>query len=894
MKELITAVREARTRDVPALLAELDRAGRRSALAELKALRKEARSWPWDKQDKIRKALLVAGAGCHTGAAGCAAWIGGRDLQVWSRPPYSMLLDVLADRDREWLGDVAHRLAERPATAETLYELITGLVKTSQCAVPTADGFVRGWSDALSASQWQQNRRPLADALRTDPYLTVLVPRLFEVAELPSSLLWFDEPDDPSRWHVALALLADEGLLERASLVDAGVARLIRGGKPGELRFFLALLRRLALTREEEAERVADWTAMAADGISTVAGHAQEVLARLDEHGELPVRSLVDVSGSLLFRPEKKLVRAQLVLIGKKLRRDPSAAGELLPVVAEAFGHADIDIQERAFKLVARHLPTVDTAVREETALSASLLGPALRSAAAEVFGDLMDDRSVAEPYVELLPSAPVPRRVEAAPATLPELIEELVVLARTASRDATAFERALDGLVRHSRADRPALTEALRGALAGSWWLVDEPQSRVEQRLRSEAGITLVLAVLLGRVPVQAVQEGRAAWAGSSVCVHAALKGVMKARLWEAADAVLTGSAPFLLALPTWHTGSIDPAVLVERLRMYQQLGARPGEADFAQALLRVRRGGHQEAAAAAEAAAGLGTPEGDRLAAWLRIDRPLAAVHRFDLDRQESAARGWVERQPADWTRRALMASEENPLIQQEFPRSFHWLGSAHTPRHRTCDHWNDHSDSWIATLPEDSETLTAWLLPAIATCVTDEMRDAARPLPGLAELAGPAAEATHLAVGYALGARYPEDRLSGVDALLMLAAQQRLDAALLGEQLALLVGHRLVKLNRLADSARTAAATGAYRTVLSVLTPVLPGLLADRKATARGLSDLLSVAAECAEHCGAVGGGEPIPGLAEAASRGGSSQLVRQAARLKAAWEQSSGRA
>lgn len=151
---------------------------------------------------------------------------------------------------------------------------------------------------------------------------------------------------------------------------------------------------------------------------------------------------------------------------------------------------------------------------------------------------------------------------------------------------------------------------------------------------------------------------------------------------------------------------------------------------------------------------------------------------------------------------------------------------------------------------------------------------------------------AEATHLAVGYGMGARYPEDRLSAVDALLMLAAQQRLDTTLLGEQLVILLDHQLVKPNRLADSVRTAAATGAYRTVLSVLLPVLPGLLASKKGT-RGLSDLLSVAAECVEHCGAVGGGEPIPGLAETAARGGSSQLVRQAARLEAAWEQGSGR-
>ncbi|MFI5772825.1 DUF6493 family protein [Streptomyces sp. NPDC051658] len=888
MKELLTAVREARRLDVPTLLSGLDRAGRRSALAELKELRKEARSWPWEKQDRIRKALLVAGAGCHTGAAGCAAWIGSRDLQIWSRPPYPMLLSVLADRDPEWLGDVAHRLAARPGTAETAYELITGLVKTSRCPVPTTDGFVRGWAEAVSASQWQQKRRPLADVLRADPYVTVLVPRLFEVAELPSQMLWFDEPDDPSRWHVALAVLADEGLLERASLVDGCVARLIRGGRPGELRFFLAVLRQLALTREEEAERVADWTAMAADGISTVAGHAQEVLARLDGHGELPVRSLAEVSGSLLFRPEKKLVRAQLVLIGKTLRRDPSAADELLPVVAEAFGHADIDIQERALKIVARHLPAVDAAVREETALSASLLGPALRTAATEVFGDLMDDSTAAEPYMEVLPSAPVLRHIEPAPATLPELVEEVVALARSASRDVTAFERALDGLVRHAHTDRPALTEALRDALAGSWWLVDESQKRVEQRLRSEAGITLVVAVLLGRVPIQAVHEGRAAWSVSSVCVHAALKGVLKARLWEAADAVLTGSTPFLLAFPTWHTGSLDPAVLIERLRTYQQLGVRPGEADFAQALLRVRRDGQQ---AAAEAAGRLGTPEGDRLAAWLRADRPLATVYRFDLERQESTARGWVERQPAGWTRRILMASDEHPFIQREFPRSFHWLGSAHTPRHRTCDHGNDHPDSWLATLPEDSETLAAWLLPAMATCATDELREAARPLLGLVELGGSAAEAIHLAVGYGLGARYPEDRLSAVDALLILAAQQRLDTTSLGEQLAILLDHRLVKPTRLADSARTAAATGAYRTVLSVLVPVLPGLLANKKGT-RGLSDLLSVAAECAEHCGAVGGGEAIPGLAETAARGGSSQLVRQAVRLQAAWERGLG--
>lgn len=358
MKELLTAVRESRAHDVPDVLAGMDLAERRAALAELKALRKEVRSWRWDKQDRVRKALLVAGAGCHTGAAGCVTWIAGRDLVSWNRPPYPLVLAVLADRDPEWLGDVAHRLAARPATAETMYELISGLVKKAQCPVPTTEGFVVGWAEAISMAQWHRRRtRPLVEVLRTDPYASALLPRIFEVTELPSQMLWPDDANDPCQWANTLAALPEEGLLERSVLVDGCVTRLLRGGKLNELRFFLSLLRKLELTEQEETERLADWIGMAADGTSTVAGHAQGVLARLDGRGEISVRTLADVSASVLFRTEKKLVRSQLVLLGKVLRRETSAADELLPVVAGAFEHEDIDIQERALKLVARYLP---------------------------------------------------------------------------------------------------------------------------------------------------------------------------------------------------------------------------------------------------------------------------------------------------------------------------------------------------------------------------------------------------------------------------------------------------------------------------------------------------------------------------------------------------------
>jgi hypothetical protein len=70
--------------------------------------------------------------------------------------------------------------------------------------------------------------------------------------------------------------------------------------------------------------------------------------------------------------------------------------------------------------------------------------------------------------------------------------------------------------------------------------------------------------------------------------------------------------------------------------------------------------------------------------------------------------------------------------------------------------------------------------------------------------------------------------------------------------------------------------------------MLRHTLPVLLADlatagTAAPARGLADLLAVAAECAERTGAH---EELPHLARTADRRGSSRLAAQARRLRSA--------
>ncbi|MEK8144931.1 DUF6493 family protein [Streptomyces sp. M10(2022)] len=113
---------------------------------------------------------------------------------------------------------------------------------------------------------------------------------------------------------------------------------------------------------------------MLSGGHSLAAARAQEKLAELDEAGRLETEHLVEASRAALFRPEKKIVRAQLAMLDKAIKHDRSLTDELLPVTAEAFGHEDHSLQDKALALVVRHRKHAGDAILAELAASAELL----------------------------------------------------------------------------------------------------------------------------------------------------------------------------------------------------------------------------------------------------------------------------------------------------------------------------------------------------------------------------------------------------------------------------------------------------------------------------------------------------------------------------------------
>ncbi|MEU1556810.1 DUF6493 family protein [Streptomyces scabiei] len=871
-QSLITAVRAGAMSDVIALVDGMTDAERRACMPELRRLRGELRAESWQfPAQRAYPALHAAGAACQTGAAAVATWLTGSELRLRQAPP-AILIEMLGDRDPAWLADLVRRLAERPESALVPYELMAGLVRLAGCPVPTTDAYVRGWTDHIGRAR--RRGGTILGNLRKDPHLGELVAALFETEEIGAGGAW-RYGEGLNDWTYALTQLTGAGLLERKVMVDGCVARLLRGGgSAADDRTFLGLLTALDLTREERRERIADWTALCSDGRSPVAAYAQTLLAGLALDGEVGSRRLAELSDAVLFRPEKKLVRAQLVLLGKVLKRDPSTAAELLPAVARAFGHEDTEVQERALKLVERHLPADGAGLLGHEA--ADLLSPSLRARARKLLG-APAAWAESEPYRELLPPVPSPTRLAPAPGTAAELAEEVSALLAS-DGEVSAFERALDGLVRHAHRNRDALVAALEPVAERRWW-AGTGQEAVDRRFRdSPYGLEIVLATLFDLVSTSTLHPARNGASESAGCVHSPLAWAFEARLWEVAYRIRAEPLPFLLATPTWSTGSLEPDELVTRLDTYRGLGVRPGEVDFAQALVRVRREDTAALASAAVAARELGTREGDRLAEWLLTDIPSQPV-------QRSRTAG----------PRILVEFGELPeLLGESFPREFRRLGHPLSVYRGSwhCPHWrHEEWRHWLAVVPGRPELMAGRILRDLSLGAIEDTASGFSFLPTLAEAEGETGEAVRLCVAYGLGARRPADRLAAVDALLVLAARGQLDAPRLGAELGKLAAVGSVRPSRLAEAIRTAAATGAYGTAWAVLREVLPPLLGAlagegaARTAPRGLGDLVAVAADCAERCGARG---ELPHLAEAADRRGNSRLATQARRLRAALE------
>ncbi|MFD4138668.1 hypothetical protein [Streptomyces sp. NPDC058572] len=455
----------------------------------------------------------------------------------------------------------------------------------------------------------------------------------------------------------------------------------------------------------------------------------------------------------------------------------------------------------------------------------------------------------------------------ETAVPPLGSLAEELLVApAGRGDQDVETYERLLNAVVTWAYRDRDALAAALGPVV----------REFAGRRRGPGQGLTPVVEQAAGAARAEEPWENaERGWL--ELCRHEALDYIAGARIGEIAARLRAGDhVPSLLAAPSRPTGAVEPHDLVERLARYERSGVRPGPADLGQALLRC--GGGPVEPEVLRAAEKLELPEGPRILAWLRQGGlPHPAWWR---EREAGEPERPSRRRGARAGRRILVGTEAIEG-RGEFPRRFWSLFRTFEP-HIGCPHFGlDRRDGHtVAVLPWHPEVAAARLLSGIASAADGDGRGAPAFLHALAASEGPAGPAVHLAVAYGLASAPEQDRQAAVQALLLLAARGRLDGPLLGREVGELVALGTLKVPLLTGSLRTAAMSpGAAAPVWNVLAAALPGLLACTRPQLHGA--LLAIAADCAQQSGARG---ELPEVSALAGRPGSSQLVKQARRLR----------
>jgi hypothetical protein len=893
-ESLRDAIMSGSDHDVAALLSPVPPAQLKHLAADIKTLYQQTNAELRDSEDAWSTVgtrpsrIVVAGVMCEQTPAQVAWWIRRRDL------PFGLLRSwpsrdggqqegligelLVARRETTWLAELAARLSEAltsPGRRWELFGLIKRLIAASGAQVPLADGFVLAWLEE-------------APDMRAEPRLREIAARIFEVPGAGAFLgPWSPIPE-------RLAELTAEGVLERSAMLDSCSAKLLSDDTIGNLRGFHRLHDLLGPTPDEVGARLPTYLGMIASSQSATAKRAQAALKALDAHKPLESATLAELSDTVFSRPETNLPTAQIAWISAAIARDPAAAPELLSTLATAFGHRAVAVQQRALRLAAKHLKpkrtaskaapktgsmAVSSAVDDELRgrlreAATSLLDPALEPEARAVFGTEPEETAASTPTSTsgsapstpeaLRPPAyqPPPRPVpigsveELAEAFAPVLAQREVALAEV--------ERIMDAVARFAHSDRSAFAAAF-ASLAARHPHLKEGRYLSWARWQLSGALALLFRAALdrSRVPRGTTNE-IASWRPGAA-------KVVLVRIYELAEALVADRpAPCLLAAPTEPNGAIDPQAFLGRLAEYGACGGEPMRRDLEQALLR------------------LPPDPGPAVRAALAGQRPLPgtfpdfAEFYVRRNKDETSYDPYRETMPPAPPRAARFAdkvglnTKTRPGLSVYYAllpeRSFGDFHGASAPEIPVGD--------WPLLLPHHPDVAAAHTM----RFVLGEAMDVARipsVFPQLAETAGAPGPVTHAALAYGLAARTPENRIAAVDGLLILAARGLLDPAVLGLHIGQLLGGDMIKHNRLIPSLDDAARGGAAREIVAVAAAAVAEL-ADAPQ-ARGLPDLLLLAARYAGQ--AQAGGPPVafPHLDELAALAKPARVAQEAKRL-----------
>jgi hypothetical protein len=905
---------------------------------EPSAHEREPRDWWQLSKTPAFAAMGVGLAGGHLAADKFLVECHGRDYQV-SDAEQEAVAGVLADRNPPWLADlVERRLSARWPMGLNAWRMTRALVRLGVIDRPENPEYGAQLPIALAQ---EPPTRPsphpravpepagtggdrLARTLLADPgLLEHEVWRLFTDPgvghAMERGILWGQLPVG-DQWTDALVQLAAAGELDRDRLLDECLDAFVRDFPPNHMGWYAGLIEKLAPSAAELAVRSGRYLALLSAISKRGVTIGQQGCKALLDAGLLDPGDFLAASTPALTFPQKGVATAHLKLVAGFLTGNPAAAHDrlrdvALSTAAQAFAHQREDVQAAALKLFAKHGLPSGAAAQAAVAGLATALSPALRPEA-HALGLVTGDG--AAPVAAPLPGSQVTATFAAAASDVVAAVTEPAELVQLLARlmedaaDALAVERALAGAVRLSAvslAERARLAAPLlkrarrraeedyRGPFSGrlirsdmaqltiTWAtgeppLVDVPDdgaaagNSLADAAASFAGIVSMALGAQAPFPVEELANAQATeqfedamsvfdqgyWeevsrSGSAVT----MAGILSARIWEACSLIAAERAVGLLAEPEFADGSISAAELDSRLARWPGDQVPAGRHDLEVARLR----------------AGAIPADGLAFAPYVVLPKVTTGRSLWGLD--------------------DFMASRTRVLARLAGPagdyRSHCWDLLTTTGAEVHSRHGRDAArlesvdmagvvEAWPLLAPHHPELIAAHLLSPLSDGLDPGRTAAGAALRALASMTGPCGKVGHLALITGMASAEADVRIAGADAWLRLAAAGRLAPALAAEAMTFGVAEGALKLNRIADALRHAAAEpSAARGVADACLSAAAALLDAKPA---GLHLLLELAAQA----GATAGLSELPdSLTDLAASGTRSKLADGARRLQA---------
>lgn len=286
------------------------------------------------------------------------------------------------------------------------YSRVREIVSAGLCSRPQTEQYAIG---LIAFKAHHEHRDITLNALRNSPeILNEDIWLLFETEGTGDiSLAAIDKYSSPGNtWGDVLYILQKEGLLPRERLLKASLEALGRGFIQFRAGWFSRFHESLKPTPAERSLLIEEYGKLLASNIQPTVSFALAAWLEIEKHQAIPSDMIFRYLPPCLSSQTKNTVLSAISLLEKTSKRNPEFRRPSCEIALEAITHQSSDVQEKLLKFLSAHKDLIDDEIRCTINRHIETLAPSLQDGFRKLAGVAEVNQSEATEQYEMLPEA--------------------------------------------------------------------------------------------------------------------------------------------------------------------------------------------------------------------------------------------------------------------------------------------------------------------------------------------------------------------------------------------------------------------------------------------------------------------------------------------------------